>query len=214
MHLLYPNSTNIKKRKKMPNENECHDLVCDCISDIDVAAFPNNCGAEDYGYPYLLLFQKVEGEITGCTGSGPTVAQLQAAIAAAGEDHIVVLGPITNGQRTESERTEETGADTIDGMTNVVSQSIQISGKLKYLDETVRDDLESLNCYDRLRMWVITSTGWLFGGCCGYIVANYISSLIQDGYGTKPHIPLVYKFIAPGHDPAVQDTDYLTLVNP
>jgi len=191
------------------------DLVCDCTpgSPLEMAAFPNNCGAEDYAHPYLLLFMKPEGTITGCSGDGPTVAQIQAAQAEIDEDKMIVLGPITNGIRAESERQEETGADTIDGMTNVISQTIQITGKLKFLDETIREDLEQLNCYDRLRMWMVSSTGWLFGGCNGYNVANFISALLMDGFGTRAYIPLDYKFKAPGHDPAIQDDDYLTLVN-
>lgn len=191
------------------------DLVCDCLpgTPMEMTAFPNNCGAEDYAYPYLLLFMKPEGTLAGCSGDGPTIAQIQAAQALGDENRIIVLGPVTNGVRVESERQEETGADTIDGMTNVISQTIQITGKLKFLDEEVREDLEQLNCYDRLRMWMISSTGWLFGGCGGYSVANFISALLMDGFGTRAYIPLDYKFRAPGHDPAVQDNDYLTLVN-
>ena len=194
----------------MPDE-----LVCDCLlnTPLEMGKFPNNCGAEDYGYPYLLLFQKPEGVLTGCTGGVIGVAMIQAAQALANVHRIIVVGPITNGQRIESERSEETGADTIDGMTNVISQTLNLTGKLKFLNEEVRRDLEQLNCYDRLSMWIITSTGWLFGGCEGYNVANFISYLIQDGYGTRSHIPLDYKFIIPGHDPAVQDDDYLTLTN-
>jgi hypothetical protein len=191
------------------------DLICDCTvgTPLVMGDFPNNCGAEDYGYPYLLLFMKPEGVITGCTGGVVGVGMIQAAQAEADQDRIIVVGPITNGQRIESERATEDGADTIDGMTNVISQTLNLTGKLKFLDEAIRDDLEGLNCYDRLKMWIITSTGWLFGGCEGYLVANFISGLIQEGYGTRPYIPLDYKFKVPGHDPAVQDDDYLTLTN-
>ena len=191
------------------------ELVCDCVvaNPLVMGNFPNNCGAEDYGYPYLLLFMKPEGIITGCTGGVVGVGMIQAAQAEADQDRIIVVGPITNGQRVESERETEDGADTIDGMTNVVSQTLNLTGRLKFLDEAIRDDLEQLNCYDRLKMWIITSTGWLFGGCDGYLVANFISGLIQEGYGTRPYIPLDYKFKVPGHDPAVQDDDYLTLTN-
>jgi len=192
------------------------DLICDCLlgTPIEMAAFPNNCGAEDYGHPFLLLFMKPEGTLSGCSGDGPTVAEITAAQALADENRIIVLGPITNGVRAESERQEETGADTIDGMTNVISQTIQITGKLKFLDEETREDLEQLNCYDRLHMWMITDTGWLFGSCEGYNVANFISALLMDGFGTRAYIPLDYKFKAPGHDPAIYDSGYTTLVNP
>lgn len=192
-----------------------NDLYCDCVlgTKIEMGAFPNNCGAENYGYPLLLLFQKPEGIIVHCSGEGLTVPIIQDAQNDDDENRIIVVGPITNGQRIESERAEETGADTTDGMTNVISQTLNLTGKLKFLNEEIRRDLEQLNCYDRLSMWIITSTGWLFGGCDGYNVANFISYLIQDGYGTRSNIPLDYKFIISGHDPAVQDDDYLTLVN-
>jgi len=188
-------------------------LTCSCTGYLDVAAFPDDCGAENYGYPYLLLFQKRDGELTGCTGDSPTLAEIQTAMAAGDDNQIVVVGPMTNGVRNESEREEESGADTIDGQTTVISQTIQITGKLKFLDETVRSDLEDMNCFTRLRMWIVTSTGWLFGGCEGYNVSNFISGLLHDGYGTRAYIPIDYKFKKPGKDPAVYDEDYLDLVN-
>jgi len=197
--------------------NLLYDCNCDCAAELDLTDFPNSCGAESYGYPKLLFFMKPEGVIVGCSGDvedGPTYSEMVAAIGAGnGDNHMIVVGPITNGVRAESERQEETGADTIDGMTDVISQTMQITGKLKFLDEGIRNDLEQLNCYDRLKMWVVTNTGWLFGGCNGYDVANFISAMLMDGFGTRSYIPLDYKFRTPCHDPAVRDDDYLTLVN-
>ena len=191
-------------------------LVCDCLvgTALELTTFPNNCGAENYGYPYKLLIMKIDGSLTGCTGESPNLANINAAIALSDEDKLVVIGPMTNGQRVESEREEETGADTIDGATNVISQTIQITGKLKFLDEDVREDLEQLNCHERLRMWIVTSENWIFGGCSGYSVANFISSLLHDGYGTRAYIPMDYKFKAPGHDPATYEDGLKDLVNP
>ncbi len=190
-------------------------LVCTCATDAPMvmAAFPNNCGAENYGYPFKILLMQVDGEFTGCTGDAPNLANILAAQLEIDENNLIVLGPITNGQRTESDRETEEGADTTDGLVNVISQSIQITGKLKFLDETIREDLEDLNCFERLRMWIVTDTGWLFGGCLGYSVANFLSGLLHDGYGTRAFIPLDYKFKAPGHDPATYDVGYLDLVN-
>jgi len=189
-------------------------LVCNCAGYINMAAFPDDCGTENYGFPYLLLFMKRDGALVGCTGDAPNLANIQAGQAEVDDDKLIVVGPITNGIRAESEKEEETGADTIDGMTNVISQTTQITGKLKFLDETIREDLEDLNCYTRLRMWIVTSTGWLFGGCDGYNVANFISGLMHDGYGTRAFVPMDYKFKTPGHDPATYDENYLDLVNP
>jgi len=175
--------------------------------------FPKNCGAINYGHPLLLLFQKPEGTLAGCSGDAPILGNFQDALTAVGDDHMILLGPITNGVRAESERQEESGADTVDGMTDVISQTIQITGKLKFLDEAVRADLEDLNCYDRLSMWIITTTGWIFGGCDGYNVANFVSTLLMDGFGTRAYIPLDYKFMIPCHDPANQDDGFVLLRN-
>jgi hypothetical protein len=177
-----------------------------------MAAFPNNCGANDYGYPYLVLLMKRDGAAL-CSSGTITLAMINTAIAATDQDHMIVLGPITNGVRAESERQEESGADTIDGMMNVISQTIQITGKLKFLNETVIEDLENLNCEDRLRMWIVTNTGWMYGGCNGYNVANFISSQLHDGFGTRGYIPLDYKWKHTGVDRAVQDDDSTALVN-
>ena len=188
------------------------DLVCNCTDPISMSDFPNDCGANNYGYPYLLLFMKRDGHLT-CASDAPSLAQIQAAIGSGGDNNMIVLGPMTNGQRTESGREEESGADTIDGGTNVISQTLMVTGNLKYLDETVRSDLEDLNCETRLRMWIVTNTGWLFGGCDGYNVSNFISGLIQPGYGSRSHIPLDYKWIHDGKDPAVQDDGFILLTN-
>ena len=190
-------------------------LTCDCTvgTPIELAAFPNSCGAENYGFPYKLLVMKTDGSFTSCSGDSPNLANIQAAQLESDENKLLVIGPITNGQRTEADRETEEGADTTDGLVNVISQSIQITGKLKFLDETIREDLEGLNCYERLRLWVVTDTGWLFGGCTGYSVANFISGLLHDGYGTRAYVPIDYKFKAPGHDPATFDIEYLDLVN-
>lgn len=187
------------------------ELVCVCGAAINMAAFPDDCGRANYGYPFLLLFMKRDGVITGCSDV-PTYAEIQATIGA--PNNMIVLGPITNGQRVESERAEETGADTIDGAVDVISQTLQVTGNLKFLDEAVRDTLEDLNCQQRLRMWIITNTGWIFGGCLGYSVANFISGLIQPGYGSRSNIPLDYKWIHKGKDPAGQDDRFVLLVNP
>lgn len=191
------------------------DLICDCNCDLDLdmSRFPNSCGAITYGHPKFLLFQKPEGTLAGCSGDAPTVDQIDVALTEEGDNHMILFGPITNGVRVESERQEESGADTTDGMTDVISQTIQITGKLKFLNEEVREDLEDLNCYDRLSMWIITTTGWIFGGCDGYNVANFISTLLMDGFGTRPYIPLDYKFQIPCHDPANQDDGFVLLRN-
>lgn len=184
-------------------------ITCSCASDLVMHAFPNNCGQIDYGYPKLLLFMKPEG-----TAPALTVAGFTAAIASAGNNHVIVVGPITNGQRSEADRQTESGADTIDGMENVIQCQHEISGRLKFLDEDIRADLLNLNCYDRLQMWYVTSTDYIFGGTTGYNVPNFITGLIQEGYGKKSYIPISYRWIVDNQtDPATYEAGFLDLVN-
>lgn len=184
-------------------------ITCTCASDIHMSPFPNNCGEKDYGYPKVLFFMKPEG-----TAPALTVAGFTAGIAVAGDSHIIVVGPVTNGQRAEADRQTESGADTIDGMENIIQVQHEITGRLKFLDEDIRGDLLALNCYDRLQMWYVTSTDWLFGGADGYSVPNFITGLIQEGYGKKSYIPISYRWIVfEQTDPAAYEDGFTDLVN-
>lgn len=184
-------------------------ITCTCASDIHMSPFPNNCGQKDYGYPKLLLFMKPTG-----TAPALTVAAFTAAIAAAGDSHVIVVGPITNGQRSEADRQTESGADTIDGLENIIQVQHEVVGRAKFLDETVRADLLALNCYDRLKMWYVTSTDWLFGDTTGYDVANFITGLIQEGYGKKSYVPLSYRWIVDNRtDAATYEAGFSSLIN-
>jgi len=173
------------------------------------------CGAIDYGYPKFLLFMRTDGTLV-CAGSDgiPTKAELDVALALADNNKLIMVGPMTNGVKAEAERQTESGADTVDGQETVITQSMQITGRLKFLNEAVRADLEKLNCFERLKMWYVTSTGYLFGECDGYPVSNFISELLSDGFGTRPYIPVDFRWITEDKNPSAQDDDYLTLTNP
>lgn len=188
-------------------------IVCDCAAGLVLAKFP--CKSEDYGYPTKLLLQDPDGTLT-VAGDCPTLAEIQAGIAAAGEDKVVVIERITNGQRIEAEREEESGADTADGLTDTFSINYTVTGNVKLLDETVRAELAALNCQSRLRLWIITSKGWLFGGATGYIVSGVFPQVTMEGFGTKPYVPLSFTYSSGLNctDPACQDEGFLTLTNP
>lgn len=187
-------------------------IVCNCSGEPEMAPFP--CKATDYGFPKKLILQDPQGELT-VAGETPTLSEIQAGMAASGEDKLIVIEQITNGQLVESSREEETGADTADGLTNTFGINMAVTGNIKLLDESVRADLLKLNCNERLKMWIITSKGYIFGGKNGYIIANFFSPMILGGYGTKPMIPinLVYQHNLNATDPAGQDDGFLNLVN-
>lgn len=189
------------------------DIVCDCDGEPTISRFP--CKATDYGYPNKLGFMHPDGEMT-VAGESPTLAEVQAAIAETGVNKLILIEDFTNGQRTEQSRTEESGADTPDGLTNVVSINMQITGRIKRLDESVIADLLTLNCQPRLKMWVFTSKGYIFGGDTGYMTSNFFTPLIMEGFGVAGYIPVnhVYQHDLTKTDPAGQDDGFLTLKNP
>lgn len=173
------------------------------------------CKAIDYGYPTKVFLQDPDGDLT-VAGETPTVAEMQAGIDAAGEDKVIVLEEITNGQRVEVSREEESGADTADGLTDTFGTNMAVTGNLKLINEAVRTDVAELNCNKRLKMWFSTNKGYVFGGKTGYKVANFIPPMGLGGFGARAMYPLnfVYAHDFTKDDPAGQDDGFLTLTNP
>lgn len=189
------------------------DIVCDCDSGLDVSAFP--CKATDYGYPSKAVLQDAEGTLT-VVGETPTLAEIQAGIAATGQDKLVIIEEITNGKLAESSREEESGADTADGLTNTFGVNMTLEGNIKLISETLRSDLLTLNCNQRKKMWVITSKGYIFGGKTGYKTPAFIPPMALNGFGTRASIPInwLYQHNLNKTDPAGQDDGFLDLKNP
>ena len=193
------------------------DLVCTCSSadDLYLSTIPDDCGSIDFGYPYLIALQNPNAT-NAFAGDYPTVAEIEALMLAADETHIAILGPITNGKKEESGRETESGADTIDGLDNTLSQTIKISGKFKLLNETILDELALLNCFTRVRMWYITSKGYIFGGTTGFTVPSFFSEWLHDGFGTRSYVPVDFSYKVDRtveYSDTHQDDDYLTLNN-
>lgn len=189
------------------------DIVCECDGEIEIAKFP--CKPTDYGYPSKLALQDPDGSLT-VVGESPTLAELQAGINASGQDRVVLIEEITNGQRVEGAREEESGADTADGLTNTFGVNMAVTGKIKLINEAVRVNLAELNCQQRLKMWIITNKGYIFGGKTGYKVANFIPPMILGGFGVRAayDLNLVYAHNLNKTDPAGQDDGFLELTNP
>ena len=193
------------------------DLVCTCSCSeaLMIGTIPDDCGSIDYGYPYIFLLQNPNA-VNSFAGDTPTVVEIEALmLAPAGEIHIAVLGPITNGKKEESGRESESGADTIDGLDNVLSQTIKLSGKFKLLNDTILAQLAQLNCRTRVRMWYITSKGYLFGGD-GITIPSFFSEWLHDGFGTRSYVPIEFSYKVDrtkDYSDTAQDDDYLTLNN-
>ncbi len=193
--------------------------TCGCAEGLMVSSIPDDCNSIDFGYPYLIAIQnKDANNVTNNSfaGASPTVGELEALALLTNQLHVSFIGPFTNGQKTEKSRETQSGADTIDGLENVISQTIAITGKLKYLDETVICDLADLNCYTRVRIWYITSKGYIFGGTTGFIVPNFFSEWLHEGFGNVSHVPIAFEYkVDRTHTYCAtnQDDDYLTLSN-
>jgi hypothetical protein len=173
---------------------------------------PFPCKATEYGFPAKLLVVKPGANIS-IVGETPTLSEVQAAIAAG---DMIVIEELTNGQRTEADRQTEEGADTADGLVNVLGVNMAITGRVKLLDEAVRTDLAKLNCFQRLNVWFITNQAYIFGGKTGYKVANFIPPTIMEGFGVRAYhdINFVYKHNLNQTEPAGYDEGFLALTNP
>lgn len=188
------------------------DIVCGCGDGLELDAFP--CKATDYGYPSKALLMDENGEIT-VAGETPTLSEIQAAMAASGENKVIVIEEITNGQLVEQSREEESGADTADGLTNTFGINMALTGNVKLLDESIRSGLLTLNCNQRKRMWIITSKGYIFGGKLGYKTPAFIPPMTLGGFGTRGLVAInwPYQHDLNATDPAGQDDGFLSLVN-
>jgi hypothetical protein len=189
------------------------DITCDCSGELIMRVFA--CKATDYGYPNKLIFMHPDGALV-VAGDSPTLAEIQTGLADTGVDKLILIEAFTNGQRVEGERVEESGADTADGLTTVVSLNMRITGKIKLLSDVTITDLLTLNCQPRLRMWVITSQGYILGGADGYRTANFFTPTIMEGYGVANYIPVAhtYQHNLNATDPAFYDEGFKTLTNP
>lgn len=189
------------------------DITIICSDALDMAKAP--CKSNDYGYPVKLVIGHPDGTLT-VVGDTPTLAEIQAGIADTGVDKLVIIEQMTNGTRVENGIEEESGADTADGLRTVFGVNIEITGKVKLLDETVRADLTTLALVPRIKVWIVTSGGWLLGGKKGYKVANFISPMYMEGFGSRAahNISFIYKHNMNATDPARLDSGFLDLSNP
>lgn len=190
------------------------DIVTTCADDLSIDRFL--CAPTLYGFPNKLVFMHDEGSLT-VAGESPTLAEINAGIVASGLNKLVLIEQFTNGQRVEASRDTFTGADTADGLTDVSALYMKITGKIKMIGERLVADLLTLSRQQsRLRMWVITDQGYIFGGETGYRTANFFTPIIMEGYGTQNYIPIdhTYQVNLNATDPAGFDLGFIDLVNP
>lgn len=184
-----------------------------CESDLELNAFPCDGEVVDLGHPVMIVLQKLSGSLVQ-VGENPTVSEVQTGLAASGADKLIVIEEITNGQLIEASRQETSGADTADGLKEVLSINMKVTGKIKRFSTGVLQDLAKLNREKRLRAWIITSTGYWIGGA-GFKVSNFFTTPILEGYGVKGYVPVDFEYVVNKKKTFeyAQDDAYLNLVN-
>lgn len=188
-------------------------IVCTttCTNWIDGHAIPTNCNGVDFGFPKMVILAAPDTVFTFQSDHlVPSVAEFTTA----GSD-IFIITPIANGVKMPNERTEITGADTGDNLPELISIMTGISGNITRFNKDVLNDLETLSCYSRLRLWFVTNKGWCFGGLTGYYVGNVVNDWIHEGFGNRSKIPFEFKWFKEldKTTECAQDMAYLDLNN-
>lgn len=185
----------------------------------DITAY--SC-AESFGSRINVLFIGKDGVdfgFAGLTGGSfssiaPTVSELQAALTATGDSHLVRLGHITNGLREKSSSTEISGLDTETGGSEEFDVIMSLNGSIKSLNNEVIETVMQYSQYVTLRVWAVDNKGWIWGGLTGYKVSSRgkFTPPLFDGTVARVDFSLSYNTDLVS-DKAVQDAQYLTIDN-
>lgn len=148
------------------------------------------------------------------SGDAPTVAEIQAGLAATGDDTLVMLKHISNGLIDEVGSSELTDLDTESGLPEKFNIQMGITGNIKHPTEEVYLTTMAYNINPTLRVWVIDNKGYIWGGKTGYLTSglNAFSPKKMDGTVQWVSFNLVYIADSVSDDTA-QDDDFLTLDN-
>lgn len=148
------------------------------------------------------------------SGEAPTVAEIQAGLAATGDNKLVILKHISNGLIDEVGSSELTDLDTESGLPEKFNIQMGITGNVKHPTEDVLLKTQAYNQNITLRVWVIDNKGYIWGGKTGYLTNGLNAFSPKKLDGTTLHISFNLVFIADGlSDDTVQDDDFLTLDN-
>lgn len=148
------------------------------------------------------------------SGDAPTVAEIQAGMAATGDDKLVVLTHISNGLIDEVGSSELTDLDTESGLPEKFNIQMGITGNVKHPTEDVLLRTMEYNQQNKLRVWVIDNKGYIWGGKTGYLTNGMNAFSPKKFDGTVLHISFNLVYIADDvSDDTAQDDDFLTLDN-
>lgn len=172
-----------------------------------------SCGGLKGNRIVSLLIGKSAISLT-VSGDVPTVSELQAGIAASGDDKLVVLKHISNGLVDEVSSKELTELDTESGLPEKFDVLMGMTGNVKHPTQEVLNATMAYNLQPTLRVWAVDNKGYLWGGKTGYLTngLNAFTPKKMDGTSMMVSFNLVYNSDDVKDDTA-QDDGYLTLDN-
>jgi len=91
-------------------------------------------------------------------------------------DRIVAVGDVHDGTKPPEETTTEEAPYGGDERTST-KQTVTFS--IKRWDAALVTSINTLRCFEGLKMWYLTETGWLFGGVGGFDQVSSVWGMIQ-----------------------------------
>jgi hypothetical protein len=182
-------------------------LVFSCTDPLLRAATP--ACTTDYGERIVSFAVMKEGGTFTVAGSdNPTAAEFQTAITSGS---LLFFTGLSNGHKLEAGATELSGDDTITGGSERWDVTNKFEAKIKLIDETIKRATERLDRFSRLRLWIFTDKGYVYGGKTGYYASPVFSTVIHEGKGQPPYINVAFEWNVIGLDNAKYDSGYTTL---
>jgi len=148
------------------------------------------------------------------SGDAPTLSEMQAGLAASGDDKLVVLTHISNGVIDEVGSSELSDLDTENGLTQRFNVQVGITGNIKHPTEEVYQRTMEYNLQNAIRVWVIDNKGYIWGGKTGYLCGGLNAFSPKKMDGVTQHISFNLVYVADEvSDDTAQDDGFLTLDN-
>ena len=148
------------------------------------------------------------------SGDAPTLAEIQAGLAASGDDKLVVLTHISNGVIDEVGSSELTDLDTESGLPEKFNVQMGMTGNVKHPTAEVYTKTMGYNQNPTLRVWAIDNKVYIWGGKTGYLCGGHNAFSPKKMDGVTQHISFNLVYIADEvSDDTGQDDGFLTLDN-
>lgn len=147
--------------------------VCDtfnCDTGINRVNIPN-CGDVDFGQKIVKIFiARMDAadftDVTDLATEATWTTKLAInPTAVTYANRIVAIGDLHNGLKPAVDAEMEEAPY---GGDELVSRKHKVTFDIKRWNAALVDSINNLRCRDQYKMWMLTNTGWLFGGVTGY----------------------------------------------